>query len=85
MKFFEYHIKCSEGIHARPATLITNLCKQYASKINITNNETTVDAKRMIAVMSLNAKKGDMLTVSLEGEDEQQAYDALLKLFKENL
>lgn len=85
MKVFEFLIQSEEGIHARPATVITNLCKQFTSTIKITNKETTVDGRRMIAVMSLNAKKGDSLRVTIEGEDEQQAYDALLKTFKETL
>ena len=69
MKVFEFLIQSEEGIHARPATVITNLCKQFTSTIKITNKETTVDGRRMIAVMSLNAKKGDSLRVTIEGEE----------------
>lgn len=56
MKSFNYIIQSSEGIHARPATLIVNASKEFSSQITITNKDKTVDGKRMIAVMSLNAK-----------------------------
>ena len=85
MKYFEYLIQSNEGIHARPATIITTISKKYQSKITIANNDNTVDGKRMIAVMSLNGNKGDIIKVTIEGEDEEQAYNTLLIAFKENL
>ena len=85
MKSFDYFVKTCEGIHARPATLIVSKAKEYKSEITITNKEKTVDAKRMIAVMSLNAKQGDSLKIIIKGEDEDVAYAELLILFKENI
>ena len=55
------------------------------TKYAITNKDKTVDAKRMIAVMSLNAKKGDNLEIVINGEDETKAYEKLFNLFKENI
>ena len=85
MKSFRYLIETSEGIHARPATLIVTESKKYTSSIKITNNDKTVDAIRMIAVMSLNAKKGDILGIEINGEDEDLAFNNLISLFKENI
>jgi len=85
MKSFNYLIQTSEGIHARPASLIVSTSKEFSSNITITNKDKTVDAKRMIAVMSLNAKKGDNLEIVINGEDETKAYEKLFNLFKENI
>ena len=85
MKSFDYLVQSCDGIHARPATLIVSKAKEYKSEITITNKEKTVDSKRMIAVMSLNAKKGDKLKIVINGEDEEKAYDELLMFFKENI
>ena len=85
MKSFNYIIQSSEGIHARPATLIVNASKEFSSQISITNKDKIVDGKRMIAVMSLNAKKGDEVIVNINGEDEEKAFEKILNLFKENI
>ena len=58
---FKYHIGSDEGIHARPATNIVTCAKKFISNITINNNDKTADAKRMIAIMALNAKKDDIL------------------------
>ena len=85
MKTFDYLIKTNEGIHARPATLIVTNAKQFQSQITIKNKDKEVDGKRMIAIMSLNAKQGDILQVTISGEDEQLAFEKLFTLFKENI
>lgn len=85
MKKFEHSVKSEEGIHARPATLIVTSAKTFNSNITIKCKDKKVDAKRMIAIMSLNAKKNDILEVEIEGLDEQKAYETLLNIFKENI
>lgn len=85
MKVFRYLIQSDEGIHARPATKIVTCAKLFTSNITIINNNKEVDGKRMIAVMSLNGKKDDELEIRIQGEDEDEAFDALLKVFKEIL
>lgn len=82
---FKYHIGSDEGIHARPATNIVTCAKKFISNITINNNDKTADAKRMIAIMALNAKKDDILEIIIEGQDEEVAYKELLKIFEENL
>lgn len=85
MKSFKHRIESKEGIHARPATNIVNSSKQFVSKITILFNDKVVDAKRMLALMSLNAKKDDVIIVNIEGEDENIAVEELEKVLKENL
>lgn len=85
MQRFEYVITDEVGIHARPAGLLTRKATEYDSKVTITKGEKSVDGKRLIAVMGLGAKKGDCVTVSVEGVDEETAKTELEQFFKENL
>ena len=73
MKEFCYRICDPNGLHARPAGALTNLAKQFECKISVTVGEKTVDAKRLLSLMSLGAKEGSELRFSFEGADEEEA------------
>lgn len=85
MKSFEYTITDEIGIHARPAGILAKKAKEYASKITITKGGKTAEAQKLMAVMSLGVKKGETVTVSAEGEDEEKAAADMETFFKENL
>lgn len=85
MKQFQYVIKDTLGIHARPAGLLVKEAKNFSSKITLKKDEKEVDATRLMAVMALGAKKDHKITVTVEGEDEEQAAEALMKFFEEQL
>ena len=85
MKSFDYTITDEIGIHARPAGILAKKAKEYASKITITKGEKTAEAQKLMAVMSLGVKKGETVTVSAEGEDEEKAAADMETFFKENL
>ena len=77
MKEFRYRITDPNGLHARPAGALTNLAKQFESDIRITVGEKSVDAKRLLSLMSLGAKAGTELRICIEGEDEERAIEAM--------
>ena len=85
MKTFDYTITDALGIHARPGGELVKVAKPFASKITLSCNEKTADAKRLIAVMSLGAKQGHVVSVSIEGDDEDSAAETMEKFFKDNL
>lgn len=85
MKEFTYVITDPEGIHARPAGLLVKEAGKYKSAITLVKGEKKGDAKRIFAVMGLVAKKGDSITLKIEGEDEDAAMTALEAFLKENL
>ena len=85
MKSFDYTITDEIGIHARPAGILAKKAKEYASRITITKGEKTAEAQKLMAVMSLGVKKGETVTVSAEGEDEEKAVADMETFFKENL
>lgn len=85
MKSFDYTITDEIGIHARPAGILAKKVKEYASRITITKGGKTAEAQKLMAVMSLGVKKGETVTVSAEGEDEEKAAADMETFFKENL
>ena len=85
MKTFEYTIKDAMGIHARPAGLLVKEVAKYKSKISLTKDGKTVDAARLMAVMSLGVKQGQVITVTAEGEDEDTAASGMKAFFEANL
>ena len=85
MKSFEHVVKDELGIHARPAGVLAKEAKAYTSTIKIKKGEKEAVATKLMAVMSLGVKKDDMVTVTVEGEDEATAFEAVKKFFEENL
>lgn len=85
MKEFKYVITDEMGIHARPAGLLIKEAKKYGCAIKLTKGERTVDCKGIMGVMSLGAKKGDEVTLTFDGEDENTAYEAVSRFMQENL
>ncbi|HBA68947.1 MAG TPA: HPr family phosphocarrier protein [Lachnospiraceae bacterium] len=85
MKSFDYVIKDSLGIHARPAGLLVKEAKKYESKISITKDGKEVDASKLMALMALAVKCGNSVTVICSGTDEEEAYEGMKKFFEENL
>lgn len=72
------------GLHARPASLFVKKAGEFSSAITVAKGEKEVDAKRLLAVMSLGVKQGESITITAEGDDEQEAIDALQQLVESN-
>lgn len=85
MTKFVYVITDEVGIHGRPAGVLVKKCTEFQSKITIGCKGKSVDAKRIMGVMSLGAKKGDEVEVTIEGTDEEAAKEALQQYFAQNL
>ncbi|KAA9027631.1 phosphocarrier protein HPr [Niallia endozanthoxylica] len=81
-----FTITAKSGIHARPATVIVGLASRFDSDIHLEFKERTVDLKSIMGVMSLGIGQGAEIKVSVVGEDEQEALNALQNLLhKEGL
>lgn len=85
MRSFAYTITDPVGIHARPAGMLVKKVKNYSSTITIAKNGNEVNALKLMALMGLCVKKGDTITVKVEGADEEQAAAELEAWLQENL
>ncbi len=85
MTGFSYTITDEVGIHARPAGLMMKKSLEYKSGIMVKCNGKTADIRKIMSVMALGVKKGDLVELIIEGEDEEEARAGLEAFFKENL
>ncbi len=85
MTSFTHTIADPLGIHARPAALLVKTASAFRSSIILRHGDREISAKKMIALMSLGLKQGDKLEIRIEGEDEEQAGQAMKKILEEQL
>lgn len=85
MRTFAYTIKDKTGIHARPAGLISKLAKECESVVTIEKDTRIVNAEKLMMLMSMGVKCGDTVKVTVEGKDEDEAFEKLETFFRENL
>jgi phosphocarrier protein len=70
------------GLHARAAAKFVSCAAGFSSKIRVGQNGNLVDGKSIMSIMMLAAGKGTVLEVQIEGEDEQEALNALIELIE---
>ena len=85
MKKFEYAVRDEVGIHARPAGLLVKEAKKYESKISITKDGKSAEATKLMALMGLGVKCGDTVEVTVDGADEDTAFEGIKAFFEANL
>ena len=85
MKSFTYTIKDEIGIHARPAGLLARIAKDFESEITVRKDERTVNATKLMMLMSLGVRYGETVTVTATGADEERAIAAMKEFFEKNL
>lgn len=72
------------GLHARPASIFVQTAAQFNSDIEVTHGETTANAKSILAVLTLGVHKDAEIHVKAEGEDAEEALNALEELVANN-
>lgn len=85
MKTFTYTIKDEIGIHARPAGMIASSAKKFNSEINIIFKDKEIKVTKIMAVMKLGVKCNDSITLTFNGDDEDEAYNEISKIIEEIL
>ena len=70
----------AEGLHARPAAVFVKEAKRYASEVKIVKDGREVNAKSSLQILTVGAKKGESITIRAEGDDAEQAVEALADL-----
>lgn len=85
MKVFNYTVKDELGIHARPAGLLVKLAKDFESEITIEKGAAKASCRKLMAVMAMGIKKGDTVTVTVNGPDEEKAAEEITGFFEKYL
>lgn len=73
-------IQNSVGLHARPATFFVQKANCFKSSIWVEKEDCRVNAKSLLGVLSLGISKGTVITIIADGQDENEAVEALATL-----
>jgi phosphocarrier protein HPr len=71
------------GIHARPATLFTQIANNFESDIEVEKDGMVVDGKSILGLLMLVAGKGSEIIIRADGPDEDEAIKELVKLVED--
>ena len=76
----------AQGMHARPASLISEKAAKFSgTEIRIRNDRRTATAKSMASLLSMGADHGDVLTISADGPEAEQAVQVLAEMIRQGL
>ena len=76
----EVRIENRNGLHARPAAEIVKAASKFRSEVTIRRDDMEVNGKSIMGVMMLAAEYGSTLSLRANGEDAEQAVEALVAL-----
>ena len=68
------------GLHARPATFFIQKANEFKSSIWVEKDERRVNAKSLLGVLSLGIVGSTTIRIIADGNDEEEAVDALVSL-----
>lgn len=71
-------IKNPTGLHLRPAGILCKEAMQYKSLITFRYRGNTANAKSVLSVLGACIKSGDEIEFCCEGEDEEEALQAMI-------
>lgn len=69
-----------EGLHARPADMLARAALKYQARIEVVCRNERVDAKSTLNLLILGATQGTEIVIEADGEDAEQAIEALSAL-----
>ena len=74
-------VKNRAGIHARPAAIIAQTANKFDAEVTLSKDDTSVNAKSILGVITMAAGYNTELSLQAEGSDEAEAAAALEALF----
>ncbi len=85
----DFVIQNPSGLHARPASLFVRTAGGFAADLHLTDLDRdpnrAVDARSILAVLSLGVSRGHRIRISADGIDEAAAMAALEDLVASGL
>lgn len=75
-------VKNSLGLHIRPAASIVKILQPRKSSVFFTHKNETINARSIMSILMLAAKKNTVIEVTIEGEDAEVTMELLLNAFE---
>jgi phosphocarrier protein len=71
------------GLHARAAAQLVQTANRFRSEVLVEKEGLEVNGKSIMGILMLAAPQGCRISVGVDGEDAQQAMDAIGKLIND--
>lgn len=78
----QVEVKLKSGLQARQAALFVQEANRHSSDVYLQKDNKKVNAKSIMGIMSLAIARGASITLSAEGNDEEQALEKLVKIIE---
>ena len=77
-------IKNQYGIHVRPASLFTKEAIRFESDIIVQKEDTQINGKSIMGLMTIGATKGTKIILIAQGPDAEELLDKIEELINNN-
>jgi len=81
VRFVNITVTCYPGLDAPAAARLSRLASQFDAEITVYLRGISANAKSILGLLSLCAKRGDVLRVEAVGADDLAALEAIENLF----
>jgi len=75
-------VKNDLGLHIRPAATIVKLLQTTKCKVFFTYKKETINAKSIMSILMLAAKKNSFITITIEGQEAKKLMKKLMDYFE---
>ena len=73
------------GLHARPAKVFAQAAAGTGLQVRLTKGDTTVNARSVLSVLTLDCHLGDEVTIEVDGDGADAALSELVNLVETGL
>ena len=76
-------VKNPLGLHTRPAAAIVKILQPLKSSVYFTYKNETINARSIMSILMLAAKKNSQIEITVEGDDAEAVMKLMIKAFDE--
>lgn len=73
------------GLHARPAKAFADAARASGHQVHLTKDGSTINARSVLSVLTLDCHQGDEITINVEGDDADTVLRDLVALVESGL
>lgn len=71
------------GLHARAAAQLVQTANKFAAEVTLYKEDIEVNGKSIMGILLLAAPKGTLVSIAVDGSDEEQAMNTIAELIED--
>jgi phosphotransferase system HPr (HPr) family protein len=79
----EITVQNQNGLHLRPATLLTQIARKFQSEIKVVYDGKVAGGYNLLDLLKLGVSEGSKITLIIEGPDEREALPELVNVLQD--